>query len=75
MPRDSSSSSAPWTRVSIESTAGVPRVAGSGPRPSQIIISLSDKKTAFGAYDPEVVQLFEAFRLPPDRDSCEWEPW
>jgi hypothetical protein len=31
--------------------------------------------TAFGAYDPDVVQLFEAFRLPPDRDACEWEPW
>lgn len=53
----------------------LPRVAKPAPRPSQIIISLSDKKTAFGAYDPEVVQLFEAFRLPPDRDSCEWEPW
>lgn len=53
----------------------LPRVASPAPRPSQIIISLADKETAFGAYDPDVVQLFEAFRLPPDRDTCEWEPW
>lgn len=53
----------------------LPRVASPAPRPSQIIISLADKEIAFGAYDPDVVQLFEAFRLPPDRDTCEWEPW
>lgn len=53
----------------------LPRIASPAPRPRQIIISLASKETAFGAYDPEVVQLFEAFRLPPDRDACEWEPW
>ena len=53
----------------------LPRIASPAPRPRQIIISLSSKETAFGAYDPQAVQLFEAFRLPPDRDACEWEPW
>lgn len=53
----------------------LPRIASPGPRPSQIIISLASKETAFGAYDPAAVQVFEAFRLPPDRDACEWEPW
>lgn len=53
----------------------LPRIASPAPRPEQIIISLASKETAFGAYDPEVVQLFEAFRLPRDRDACEWEPW
>ncbi len=53
----------------------LPRIASPAPRPSQIIISLASKETAFGAYNPDVVQLFEAFRLPPDRDACEWEPW
>ena len=53
----------------------LPRIASPAPRPSQIIISLADKAIPFAAYDPDVVQLFEAFRLPPDRDACEWEPW
>ena len=53
----------------------LPRVAGSGPRPSQIIISLADRKSEFGTYDPEVLQLFEAFKIPTDKDSCEWLPW
>lgn len=53
----------------------LPRIAAPAPRPSQIIISLSDRELPFGGLDPEAVQLFEAFRLPPDRDVCEWEPW
>ncbi|WP_199258367.1 DUF6497 family protein [Paracoccus binzhouensis] len=53
----------------------LPRIASPAPRPSQIVISLADRELPFGAYDPEAIQLFEAFRLPPDRDACEWEPW
>ena len=53
----------------------LPRIASPAPRPAQIIVSLADKAIPFAAYDPDVVQLFEAFRLPPDRDACEWEPW
>lgn len=53
----------------------LPRLASPAPRPAQIVISLSDRPVPFGAFDPDAVQLFEAFRLPPDRDICEWEPW
>lgn len=53
----------------------LPRIASPAPRPAQIVISLADKAIPFAAYDPDVVQLFEAFRLPPDRNACEWEPW
>ena len=53
----------------------LPRVASPAPRPQVIMISIADKDIPFGAYDPEVLQLFEAFRLPADRDECEWEPW
>ena len=51
------------------------RIAAPAPRPSQIIISLSDKEVPFGAYDPKAVQVFEAFGLSEDRSRCEWEPW
>lgn len=53
----------------------LPRLPNTGPRPAQIVISLADRPMAFGDYDPDAVQLFEAFRLPPDHDACEWEPW
>ena len=53
----------------------LPRIAKPGPRPTQIVVSIADKATPFAAYDPDVLQLFEAFRLPADRDTCEWEPW
>lgn len=53
----------------------LPRIASTGPRPDAIMISIADKDIPFGSYDPGVLQLFEAFRLPPDRDTCEWEPW
>jgi hypothetical protein len=53
----------------------LPRIPSPGPRPTRIIISLADRPIAFGSYDPEVTQIFESFRLPADRDACEWEPW
>lgn len=53
----------------------LPRIASPAPRPTQIIISLSDKELPFGTYDPDALQIFEAFRLPAGRDTCEWEPW
>lgn len=53
----------------------LPRVAAPAPRPSQIVISLSDKEVPFGSYDPKAVQVFEAFSIDKDRSHCEWEPW
>lgn len=51
------------------------RIASPGPRPRIVIVSIADKDIPFGAYDPEVLQLFEAFELPPGSAHCEWEPW
>jgi len=53
----------------------LPRLAAPSPLPAQVIISLSDRPTSFGAFDPEAVQLFEAFTPSPDRKSCIWSPW
>lgn len=49
--------------------------AAGGRRPGQIVISLADRESRFGAYDPDVLQIFEAFTLPRDRDLCDWRPW
>ncbi|UXU80136.1 DUF6497 family protein [Paracoccus sp. SMMA_5_TC] len=53
----------------------LPRIPNTGPRPREIVISLASRPVPFGSYDPDTLQLFEVFRLPPDKDRCEWEPW
>ncbi|AUM74081.1 DUF6497 family protein [Paracoccus jeotgali] len=53
----------------------LPRLSKLGPRPREIIISLSDRPTVAGEMTLNAVQLFEAFTLPPDRDECVWEPY
>ncbi|MBA4489526.1 DUF6497 family protein [Paracoccus sp. S1E-3] len=53
----------------------LPRIASPAPRPTEIVISLSDRPTAAGDLATGAVQLFEAFSLPPDRDICVWEPF
>ena len=53
----------------------LPRIASPAPRPTEIVISLSDRPTAAGDLATGAVQLFEAFSLPPDRDACVWEPF
>jgi hypothetical protein len=47
------------------------RVSGTGPAPTQIIISLSDREVPFGEADPEATQFFEAYRI--EGDACIWE--
>lgn len=49
------------------------RIAGTGPQPSQIVVSISDRPVAFGEADPEAAQVFEAYR--PEGDTCIWEPF
>lgn len=49
----------------------LPRLENAGPAPGQIIISLSDKPSEFGQYHPDVVQVFEAFRV--EDGACIWE--
>ena len=52
-------------------TYALPRVPNQGPRPSQIIISLSDRPVEFGTADPEATQFFEAYAVVDE--ACVWE--
>ena len=51
----------------------LPQLTGSVPMPSQIVISVSEIETVFGASTPDVVQVFEGFR--PQDGVCIWEPF
>jgi hypothetical protein len=50
-------------------TYALPRIAT--PVPSIIVISLSQRETVFGSVEPDVAQVFEAYR--PAGTTCEWE--
>jgi len=49
----------------------LPRLPVTGPVPSQIVVSLSDRAVAFGEPAPEVTQFFEAYVVADGR--CQWE--
>lgn len=49
----------------------VPRLSNIGPQPRQIVISVADRESEFGVIDPDVTQVFEAYRL--DQGGCIWE--
>ncbi|MFK7941068.1 MAG: DUF6497 family protein [Roseovarius sp.] len=49
----------------------LPKIANTGPSPNQIIISLADKPSEFGQFNPDVSQVFEAYRV--EGDACIWE--
>lgn len=49
----------------------LPRIAGTGPQPSQIVISLSDREVPFGEPDPDATQYFEAYSIADG--ACRWE--
>ena len=49
----------------------LPRLPATGPAPSQVIVSLSDRAVAFGETAPEATQFFEAFAVVDGR--CVWE--
>ncbi len=49
----------------------LPRIPGIGPQPARIVVSLADKPSEFGVYDPEVTQVFESFS--PQDGACVWE--
>ncbi|SLN49426.1 hypothetical protein AQS8620_02109 [Aquimixticola soesokkakensis] len=51
----------------------LPRLSNVGPRPSQLIISLSEAETPFGEANPNIEQVFEAYSI--DGDTCVWEPF
>ena len=49
----------------------LPKLADTGPLPNQVIISLADKPSEFGQFDPSVTQVFEAYRV--EDGACIWE--
>lgn len=49
----------------------LPRLAGLGPKPAQIVISLADRAVPFGESAPDATQFFEAFSI--DGTTCTWE--
>ncbi|MEQ8901581.1 MAG: DUF6497 family protein [Roseovarius sp.] len=52
-------------------TYALPRLSNIGPQPGRVVISLADRPSEFGVYDPAVIQVFEAYR--PEGDTCIWE--
>ncbi|MCZ0812095.1 MAG: DUF6497 family protein [Pseudomonadota bacterium] len=52
-------------------TYAVPRLSPIGPEPAQVIISVADRESVFGVIDPEVKQVFEAYRI--ENGTCIWE--
>ena len=52
-------------------TYALPRISNTGPQPSQVIISLSDRPVDFGEADPDATQFFEGYR--PKDGTCIWE--
>ena len=49
----------------------LPRLPVIGPKPEQIVISLSDRPVPFGETDPQATQFFEAYA--PGDGFCIWE--
>ena len=46
----------------------LPRVANTGPQPSQIVISFSQEEVEFGVTTAEITQFFEAYRI--EDEAC-----
>lgn len=49
----------------------VPRAADARPGPDRIVVSLADKPSEFGRFDPDVTQIFESFSVKDG--TCIWE--
>lgn len=49
----------------------LPRLPKTGPMPSEIIISMSDRDVPFGEDHPEATQFFNSYAIKDG--SCEWE--
>lgn len=49
----------------------LPKNAQATPKYDQAVISLANKKSEFGVFNPDVIQYFEAFTL--QNDTCIWE--
>ncbi|SHG43389.1 DUF6497 family protein [Cognatishimia maritima] len=57
--------------ASLCETVGMSTLAETGLAVDQIVVSLSDRETAFGVANPDATQYFEVFTL--ENDTCIWE--
>lgn len=49
----------------------LPRISNIGPQPGRVVISLANRESSFGVYDPDITQVFEVYR--PEGGACVWE--
>ena len=52
-------------------TYALPRLSNTGPRPAQVVVSLSDVPVPFGQAAPDATQYFEGYRI--EGDACIWD--
>lgn len=52
-------------------TYALPRLPTTGPKPVEIIISMSDRDVPFGEDHPEATQFFNSYSI--DDGTCQWE--
>lgn len=52
-------------------TYALPRLPGNGPKPAEIVISMSDRDVPFGEDHPEATQFFNSYAIADG--ACEWE--
>lgn len=50
---------------------GLPLIAAEGWQAREIVVSIADRPLPVGVFDPEVLQIFEAYR--PEDATCIWE--
>lgn len=51
-------------------TYAMPRLPNTGPKPVEIIISMSDRDVPFGEDHPEATQFFNSYNI--DDGTCQW---
>ncbi len=49
----------------------IPRLAGTGPQPNRIVVTLMAEPVDFGVMNPDVTQFFESYSV--ENDLCIWE--
>ncbi|MCZ7675353.1 MAG: DUF6497 family protein [Roseovarius sp.] len=73
---DGFDSGAPLAQVAADlehlcAADAAPRAAAAGLEAARLVISLADRASEFGRADPQLRQVFEAFRL--ENGTCIWE--
>ncbi len=58
-------------------TYALPKLPTTGPKPTEIIISMADRDVPFGESDPDATQFFNAYSIDYSNGTtnCLWEPF